>query len=51
MPELGAHVITCSHSGAIRISSLDIKDEWYPQGLNYPIEVTHWMPLPSPPEV
>jgi hypothetical protein len=53
LPDNAFDVIVCDKSGFRRIAWWnDCKNEWRPEGEGSGpgSEVTHWMPLPDPPE-
>ena len=49
LPEEGLVVVICGANFGVSLGSLDT-DVWVATGLTPKGPITHWMPLPNPPE-
>ena len=51
LPQDDQRVLVWSQSNGLHIAYLDWQRQWRDADDNYGKKITHWMPLPDPPEV
>jgi hypothetical protein len=50
LPEVGQRVIVCTKTGTVTLATLHYYNNCYLfGGFRHHMEVTHWLPLPTPP--